>query len=662
MQNGLSRRSSLAALVGALGVGSAASAGGRAEDSAGPSLVMLNSRDKLAAWPRRDSCVLVTEKLRTGLFDWQDGDCTRFVGIDSQRAVYVPASDDPSGKSGAWKRVFDGDIQLTWFGAKFDLAQVADVTYATDDTEAWVAALAYIGAIGGGTLRLPHGASKVTRELTVSCRYLRIAGTGTRGIYPAAFRAGIDCPSTLVPVHAGRSAIRFVATKSGDGSFLAENFGLATLETGLVPQAAFGWETQPAFLYGFTFRGVAIHGFESAFDCYRAGGKENAVGAVLIDDCVINRNQWIARTIGDTQFNGFRFTNNKAGQNGYLLGTGGINISGHDIAIENNILEGMRDPVRVHGAFRDIVVRGNYFEGNVGSACVELRDIRGPYAVGPNNYGLLDYSKIDHKVLLKFCELGSCIDPYWPYGVHKLPPPLNGGPPATRIKNDVDSTRYGFFRLDRLDSMNWFARPPILRSATAPGGKLAREIDPQSGVPIAVSTHRTAGNGQIEHSFTLAGTTGEWIVLSWLFKRLPDQKATTDPYISMKVNGGTAGGSRDYPLYGFSGAWGEGEWCLMTAAIRIRATMQSLLLSLFPYGIRPAKGRQTLYLPPMLYAIDDIGKVMPYIDSWTARSIDKAPTTGDWLAGDILRHASPSPGATKFLCIKAGTPGSWTTV
>jgi hypothetical protein len=606
---------------------------------------------------------LLLEEGREGVFQWQAGDFTEAVRADPRQAIHVAPQGDPAGARGVWKRAMDGGIHIAWFGAKFDVGRFSAIADASDDSDAWEAALDYLGFIGGGTLYLPHGASKVTRGIDIAHDGVRIVGTGTRKVYPGKFSPGMNCPSTLVSVHQGRNAIRFITSRAGGGAFCAQDFNLATLEDGVRPEAAFGWELQSAFPYGYTFLRIGIHGFGSAFDSYKGDGPEQAVGAVLIDDCVINRNRWIVRSLDQTQFNGFRFTNNKAGQNGYLPGQGGIAISGHGVTIENNILEATRDAVFVFGAYRDVSVRGNYFEANAGTACVQLRDILGPYAVGPNNYSMLDYSRVDHKVLLRNCGLGTCIDPYWPYVVHKLAAPLTGGSEASMLKNAVASTEYGFCRMDRLDGMNWSVRPRLLTRATAQAtgqaGAIERETNPQTGLAMPVRAFRTSTKTHVEHRFTIAGEAGEWAVASWLFKRQPDDGPPANPYASMWVNGETSGSSRDYVAYGFSKAWRDGNWCLMTLAIHLQARMTSLHLVLHPHGVQARAGRVTRYLEPSLYTVADVNDIVPFIDNRQACSVKAAPATGEWLAGDVLYNAAPVAGSIQFICTQGGAPGAW---
>lgn len=654
MNDGLTRRASLSALAGAAGGGAAMLAAGEA---AAADIDGLFVRDP-AQGP-----VLLLEEGREGVFHWQAGDFTKAVRADPKRAIHVAQQGDPAGARGVWKRAVNGGIHLAWFGAKFDVARFSAIADASDDSDAWEAALNYLGFIGGGTLHLPHGASKVTREIVIAHDAIRIVGTGTRRVYPGKFGPGMNCPSTLVPMHRGRNAIRFVVSRPGGGAFCAQDFNLATLEDEGHPEAAFGWELQSAFPYGYTFHRIGIHGFGSAFDSYKGHGAEQAVGAVLIDDCVINRNHWIVRSLDKTQFNGFRFTNNKAGQNGYLPGQGGISISGHDVTIESNILEATRDAVFVFGAYRDVSVRGNYFEANAGDACIQLLSILGPYAVGPNNYGVLDHGRVDHKVLLKFCGLGTCIDPYWPYVVHKLAGPLTGGTEASMLKNAVDSGKYGFCRMDRLDGVNWSVRPPILAQAAGQvagqAGRVERETNPQTGMAMPAWTFRTSTKTHVEYRCTIAGEVDEWVVASWLFKRQPDGGPLANPYVSMWVNGETSGSSRDYVTYDFSKAWRDGEWCLMTLAIHLQARMTSLRLVLHPHGVQAKAGRVTRYLEPSLYTVANVNDIVPFIDNRRACSVKSPPAMGEWITGDVLYNEAPVAGSVQFICRQGGSPGVW---
>lgn len=230
------------------------------------------------------------------------------------------------------------------------------------------------------------------------------------------------------------------------------------------------------------------------------------------------------------------------------------------------------------------------------------------------------------------------------------------------LKNAVDSSEYGFCRMDRLDGGNWSVRPPMLASAVAEGGQsgpVERETNPQTGFAMPVRTFRTLGRTYAEHRSTIAGEAGEWVVVSWLFKRRPDGGPAANPYASMRVNGETSGGSRDYVAFGFSKAWSDGEWCLMTLAIRLQARMSSMQLLLHPHGVEAGEGRVTRYLDPAIYTVADVNDIVPFLDNRGAGSVMAPPATGEWMAGDVLYNAAPASGSTLFVCTHGGSPGTW---
>lgn len=534
----------------------------------------------------------------------------------------------------------------------------------SDDTAAINLALAYLESIGGGTLYFPNGTYKTTSEILIDVSQIRLVGTSKRAVYPGVFVPSPNTPSTIMPVHSGRNAIRFYSTTvAAITAFTAQGINVATLETGSVPIAAFGWDCTGAgaFQRDFTFDECGIYGFTSTFDVYGVG-TYSEMGLLKVRNCNINRNTWIARTLNGTQWNGFVFRDNEAGQNGYLVGQGGIAISAHACTIENNCMEGMRDPVKVSGSYRGVQVVGNYFEANVGRACVELDNVRGPYFVGPNTYLAISDAAIAHKVLIKDCGLGLSVDPYWSSGLHKSQLPLLGADAASGdnvLNNTVSSADYGFYRVDRLDGALYLREPQYSTIATQRVTVAARELDPQSGQPMPVQEYTTSGAGAVALTYSITGNSGQWVVVSWMLKQQPGY-STADPYISLSVNGSGAAGSRDYPIYWWTNFWRSGEWALITCAIKIGTSMTSLGVTVFPHGVYPAAGLVSRFLRPVVYTVDDINKAIPYIDEWTARSTVGTPGAGTWKQGDSLFNAAPSAGGQgKFLCTVAGTPGTW---
>ena len=533
-----------------------------------------------------------------------------------------------------------------------------------DDTAAINLGISILVALGGGTLHFPQGTYKTTSEILITSSSIRFTGTGKRMVYPGVFVASANTPSTIMPVHAGRNAFRFNhASATGRGAFAALDLNFATLEAGSVPTAAFGWDCSGVFLRDFTFERVGIHGFTSAFDVYKPGGANTQMGLLKVRNCNINRNQWIARTLNGTQWNGFLFHDNEAGQNGFSAGQGGISVSAHAASVCDNCLEGMRDPVLITGSYRGVKVKGNYFEQNVGRACVELNNIRGPIDVGPNTYLAIVDADIAHKVLLSgACGLGSCVDPYWPGGTHKIALPLLGAD-ATAGDNVLNSTldplTYPYVRCDRLEGFNYAREPQHSAIATQRVTVNQREINPQSGLPMPVQEYTTAGAGAVALAYAINGSNGQYVVVSWLLKQQPGS-ATANPYISLSVNGTAAAGSKDYPIDGFTTYWRAGEWVLITCVIKLGVAMTSLGVTLFPHGTAPAAGLVSRFLRPVVYTIDDINKVIPYVDNYTAQSVTASPTVGTWKQGDVLFNgAVAAAGQAEFACSAGGTPGTW---
>lgn len=87
-----------------------------------------------------------------GTFVWVSTNEAASVTIDTQGALFVAPDSAPTGASGAWKRIYDGELNLKWFGAKGDNS--------TDDT---TAAQAWISACRNFTISgfVPEGDYKV---------------------------------------------------------------------------------------------------------------------------------------------------------------------------------------------------------------------------------------------------------------------------------------------------------------------------------------------------------------------------------------------------------------------------------------------------------------------------------------------------------------------
>lgn len=101
-----------------------------------------------------------------GTFQWVPGNQSSGVSSDPLQGVWVAPSVDPTGASGAWRRVFNGPIvQAEWFGAKsYSVSQLLalngdpsiDATALLNDA-AFDAADAYVSSLDGGVVQLREG-------------------------------------------------------------------------------------------------------------------------------------------------------------------------------------------------------------------------------------------------------------------------------------------------------------------------------------------------------------------------------------------------------------------------------------------------------------------------------------------------------------------------
>lgn len=534
-----------------------------------------------------------------------------------------------------------------------------------DDTDALQEIINHFGT-RGGRFYFPPGLFRTTRPLVVGLgvREQAIFGQGQRGVYPSQINPNTyqGDLAVIVPTHTERAAITF-SGQTGDSSVTFRDLAIATMTDGPRPQACFGWDTTDLqFLRNFRIFGVSINDFVSAFDTYQTSGDMKQVGLLWVRDCNIHRNEHIARSLDDTQWNGFSFCFNEAGQNGYNVGHGGIDISGHNVTILGNCLEGMRDPIKVRGAYRGIYIHANYLEACVGKALINLQGAR-TYDIGTQAELALDFANLDHAVLLANCGKGTSAVPYRPFGVHKMPPQINGN--DARLGDNVNNPSTGtavegWWRCDSLDGAGYGREPEATTISRARSPISAREANPLgSGGPLPVAEHISSGAGAISDERTLTGASGDWCVISWLFKRGLHTGDADQPYLSIDVNGDSSPAPMDYPISEWNTWWRAGEWCLLTAAVKLTAPMSSVRLTFFPFGVNPPAGRVTRYLRPIVYTTNSPDKIVPFIDQDFAQTVTVAPAAGQWRTGDQLKSASPSSGATRFVCTADGAPGTW---
>lgn len=97
------------------------------------------SRAELAAKDPAAGPALLAEPGREGLFVFMASDLSGQVAADPRQAIHIAPAADASGASGAWVRTVAGPVNVKWFGAAGDNA--------TDDSPAFVAGIAYLRSI-----------------------------------------------------------------------------------------------------------------------------------------------------------------------------------------------------------------------------------------------------------------------------------------------------------------------------------------------------------------------------------------------------------------------------------------------------------------------------------------------------------------------------------
>jgi hypothetical protein len=129
---------------------------------------------------------------RSGQFAWVTGNQSGPVTADPQQGIWIAPDSDPTGASGAWRRLnipyVDGWVNVDWFGAVGDGS--------TDDQPAFAAAHDYLGLGGGSTGKFRGGTIQygAKRYLLNSTFAITERGITLRGHMPE--RSGADTASS----------------------------------------------------------------------------------------------------------------------------------------------------------------------------------------------------------------------------------------------------------------------------------------------------------------------------------------------------------------------------------------------------------------------------------------------------------------------------------
>jgi len=525
----------------------------------------------------------------------------------------------------------------------------------TDDTVALQAAMDAVTSAGGGTLFLPSGTYRVTAPLVVHGKDLLIRGVGKRNIQtPLSGFNSTTVASTLFLDHAGSGIV--LSHANAPNGFRALRLTVAgdfSLAASSRPARAFAFDLggNGTFMRDFVFEEVSITGCRAAFELFESsaesGTSEGAVGVVRIVRCSVQHNVWIARTATGKHFNSFVFHENEAGQNGYQSGEGGIDVTGQNVSICDNVLEATRDTVHIRELYQSMVVRNNYFEANVGDFCIKLDGVLGPWVVGPNSYGQITAT---HKVMVVNSTRGVSHDPAWTLRAvnAETPEPGGAGHDDLTLNNGASDA---YVRLDTRFSP--FTRPPVSTAVVHGYEGDTEALSPLDGTPIPVKSGTTSGTGVVSIATrTISVPAGQWLVACVAFRRRSSSSA--DPYFVPLLNGTPTGAG---PIYYVDVCVRTGDWMLVTYAVKAGSAATTAALELYPYGLSPATGLAWDVRPPILYVAADINDVRPYFDPWQARRVSAAPTGGTWTVGTRLALLSPTAGGYEDV-VRVST-GAW---
>lgn len=554
---------------------------------------------------------------------------------------------------------------LPKFGGKAKLfGIVGDAT--ADDTTQVESFIAYVNSSLGALADFSDviGTMRLTNDIEVPARSLTIKGAGRLHVYPyeeAAGYAAAEKLTTFLVDHNDRNAFTMIQDGGARGFlFIDAN---VIRKSGSTCTAAFGFDVVGTVTggknYGYdtVFRRAGIFDFVSAFDMYASGAATDpSMAAILIDDCAINRNDWIARNLDSSQWNGFTFINNKAGQQT----TGGLDIRAHKFEEHGNVLEGCPNPIKVAAGFRGFTSFGSYFEANTGRALIEVAGQRGPVNIGANT---IIANSTTAKVILSNVGLVNSDIPYIGDQIYKGKQPWFGD--NNSLENDlpnVDPITFGVSGINPPTS-DVLVRPEnILTFDTnsVSGADRQRAVSPFNGRAMPLERYTTAGVGAITDILTIAGNSGEYVNVTILIKHVPDGLGNPNPYVTLNVNGTSDTGSRDYSFAEASSWYREGDWMVIHAVIKLGVAMTSLHVTFFTYGLAPTLGRDADFFPAHAYTAVDLRDCRPYLDPFEFEHIAAIPTTGTWVRGDKFGTTTPvAAGKLGFVCITAGSPGTW---
>lgn len=108
------------------------------------------------------SSMWIEDADRGGMFVWRSGDQSAQITADPGEGVWVPPSSDATGASGAWERLFAGDVEAAWWGldATGSTSAVTPLTRA----RAWAVANKKAVHVAGGIYRVDANLASISNE------------------------------------------------------------------------------------------------------------------------------------------------------------------------------------------------------------------------------------------------------------------------------------------------------------------------------------------------------------------------------------------------------------------------------------------------------------------------------------------------------------------
>lgn len=529
-----------------------------------------------------------------------------------------------------------------------------------DDTRAIQAAIDSISqnSRSGGTVFFSRGVYRKTATLDIRSENIRLGAAGKRNCQTILDPTVIDGPGMIYSDHAD-ACIKLVNSESCNGFQLDGITLLGNTSNRGSAGVLFYSDNATKFRRDFSFDESAVAGFECGILVDRASGMHNSWGVLKVTNCSVKDNRWLAKTDNGTQWNGFLFRFNEAGNNGYQVGEGGIYVSAHCAMICDNILEGQRDAVRVSGGYGACRVAGNYFEANVGDYCIYIDGNKGPVDIGPNYYYNVTTT---HKAKVYAARAGSITDPVWPDRVYHMGAPITGEDAEEQLDNTATDA-YGYIQRARAEHLS----PPSYTALTvSKAGLDTAMISPFDGKRIPVRTYTTTGTGLLSVTQTIAGVSGQWVVVEWLLKRGTSDGA--NPYLTIqpKLVAANVDYKKDLNYYYYKTHIFD-DWYLVTAATPLAGTIDRVALSYYCYGINPAGGLVAYTQDPSVYISNNVNDIRPYYPQGEFLKMSAAEfaamlaaSVGPWSVDDIIKKSPATPGDfIAWVCTTAGSPGTW---